>query len=203
MSDRERLSVKYKGWGILVGACPVVAAIVGRRMRYDPSSQDFLASAPGICLLVLLWLGFATGVHGWTRGHRERQIFLASTAAGAGLIMVVVAFGNVYGWMGGIVTRSPFFIQLLVYGLHVFAMVLIPLAAYRRAAFCWPIGALIGYLTWVGIFSWISVPAERSFIAQGIVIYQNGYTMREDILWGAVMYLLALCIYRGLVPRPT
>jgi hypothetical protein len=126
MSDRERLSVKYKGWGILVGACPVIAAIVGRRMRYDPSSQDFLASAPGICLLVLLWLGFAIGVHGWTRGHRERQIFLASAAAGAGLIMVVVALGNVYGWMGGMVTRPPLFIQLLVYGLHVFAMVHLP-----------------------------------------------------------------------------
>ena len=202
MSDRERTPATQKRWAILVGACPIAAAALRRRMRYDAAVQDFMASPVGIVLILIVWVAFALGVRGWTRGHRERQVFLLSAAAGAALIMAVVAFANVYGWMGGMVVRAPLAIQMLVYGLHVLALVLLPLAAYRLAALRWPVGALLGYLGWVVVFSAISVPAENAFLAQGIVSYQNGYSMREDILWGAVMYLLALSIYGALAPRP-
>lgn len=181
--------------------CLLIAPPIGNRMRHDLAFQDFMSSFPGVALMLLLWTATLIGVERWSRADRERQVFVISAAGGTALIVTVVVLANVYGWFAGTLVRPSPLIQLLVFTPHIAALVVFPLAAYRRLSLRWPLAALAGYLIWVVIFSVISVPAEEHFIKEGIVRYQNGYTMREDILWGALMYLLALSLYAGCVRR--
>lgn len=195
---REEASASRRSAGLVMGLGAVAAAAIGRRMRYDLALQDFLAGPVGAALMGLLVAVIVGAALRWSGRDRDRRAFLAGAGVGTLLALGELVLADVYGWIGGTLVRPPLWTRLLVFGPHIFALALFPLALYRALARALPIAALLVYLGWVGFFSWATVPVERAFMAQGIFSVHNGFTVREDVLWGALFYLLALAAYLAL-----
>jgi hypothetical protein len=186
-----------RGWA-LVALCFVVAPSIGRRFRYDGALQDFFTRPWGTALAIVLVGVYLAVLLRWSGRDRERLALLAGVAAGTGLVFLELTLIHVHGWFGGTMVRPPLATQLMVYGPHIFAVGLGPLALYRWMARRWSVAALAVYFAWVVFFSWATAPVENDFIARGVLAFRNGFHMREDILWGGLFYLLALSVYLGL-----
>jgi hypothetical protein len=199
--ERDPVAAGRFRWAVVMAACALTAAMTGHHMRSDRALQDFVSGPLGILLMAALGVLAVAAALRWSGPDRERRCFLWASASGTALIVVELAFADELHWLGGSLMRPPLPVLLLVYGQHVYALVLFPLALYRWLARRRPVLGLLVYLAWVGFFSWATVPFDRHFLANGVLHFGGGYTVREDVLWGALMYLLVLAVYLALLRR--
>jgi hypothetical protein len=82
-----------------------------------------------------------------------------------------------------------------VYGADFVWFVAGPLAGYCWLARRSPTAAWLAYLGWVAFFSLATIPAEQGLFAAGAYVFGHGYTITADILWGVLMYGVALGLF--------
>jgi hypothetical protein len=160
-------------------------------MRSDTGLQNQLASPVWTAILTvfdLLTLS-ALLVWGWS-GKRRSWLWAVIVTSVIDIIMLLLATS--VGWLGGTAFRPSPSLQLLVYGVDFVWFIAIPLAGYRWLALHYSAIALLVYTGWVPFFSVATVPVERDLLAAGIYVFGHGYTMTTDIMWGALMYGVAL-----------
>jgi hypothetical protein len=165
--------------------------ILTNRMRSDAGLQNQLATPVWTAILIIFDLLTLSALlmWGWP-GKRRSWLWAVIVTSVINIIMLLLATGA--GWLGGTAFRPSPSLQLLVYGVDFVWFIAIPLASYRWLALRYPAIALLVYTGWVVFFSVASVPVERDLLAAGIYVFGHGYSMTTDILWGVLMYGVAL-----------
>jgi hypothetical protein len=133
---------------------------------------------------LLLW--------GWSRKRRPWLLAVIVTSV---LNIAMVLLATTVGWLGGTAFRPSPSLQLLVYGPYLVWFVAVPLAGYRWLALRFPTVALLVYTGWVAFLSVATIPVEHGYLAAGTYVFGHGYTMTTDILWGVLMYGVALGLF--------
>jgi succinate dehydrogenase hydrophobic anchor subunit len=177
--------------GLLIALGAVGISILTNRMRSDIDLQNQLATPVWTTILVifdLLTLS-AVLVWGWS-GKRRPWLWAVIITSVINITMLLLATSA--DWLGGTAFHPSPSLQLLVYGVDFVWFVAVPLAGYRWLALRFPGVALVAYTGWVVFFSVATVPVERGLLAAGVYIFGHGYTMTTDILWGVLMYGIAL-----------
>jgi hypothetical protein len=174
-----------------MGLGAVGISILTNRMRGDIGLQHQLTTLVWTAILVIFDLLTLSAllVWGWS-GKRRPWLWAVIVTSVIDIIMLLLATS--VGWLGGTAFRPSPSLQLLVYGVDFIWIVAVPLAGYRWLALRFPAVALLAYTGWVVFFSVATVPVERGLLAAGIYVFGYGYTMTTDILWGVLMYGVAL-----------
>ena len=176
---------------MLIGIGTVVIGTLTNRMRGDVRLQDQLATPTGMALLIIFDVITFAALISWGWLPRRRAVLWAVIVTSA-LNVGTLLLANSLGWLGGTAFRPSPELQLLVYGADLVWLVAVPLAGYRWLAQRFPTVALLAYVAWVAIFSLATIPVEQGFLAAGTYVFGHGYTMGTDILWGVLMYAVAL-----------
>jgi succinate dehydrogenase hydrophobic anchor subunit len=177
--------------GLLIALGAVGISILTNRMRSDIDLQNQLATPVWTTILVIFDLLTLSAllVWGWS-GKRRPWLWAVIITSVINITMLLLATSA--GWLGGTAFHPSPSLQLLVYGVDFVWFVAVPLAGYRWLALRFPGVALVAYTGWVVFFSVATVPVERGLLAAGVYIFGHGYTMTTDILWGVLMYGIAL-----------
>jgi hypothetical protein len=188
---RGTLSAWLLAFGVLI-----VGGLVNR-FRSDEWVQDLVARPIGLAVVAVVAVFMLGALGTWARPQARRPLVwavLVNAAINTGVLMLA----NRLGWLRGTVVRPSLQLQALVYGLGFVALTLVPLALYRWLADRSRVLALGAYMAFVAAFSAASVPVERSYLASGVYVFENGYSMVADILWGVICLLFALALYQSL-----
>jgi hypothetical protein len=165
--------------------------ILTNRMRSDIGLQNQLATSVWTTILIIFDLLTLSALFVWGWPVKRRSwLWAVIVTSVINIIMLLLAISA--GWLGGTAFRPSPSLQLLVYGVDFVWFIAIPLAGYRWLTPRFPAMALLAYIGWVLFFSVATVPVERDLLAAGIYMFGHGYTMATDILWGVLMYGVAL-----------
>lgn len=185
---------------VVIVAGSLTAWALTNRMRSGLHLQDLLAGPFGMVALPIL-VGATLGAVIYWGWPRQRRAYLWSVLVTGALSMGVLVYANRVGWLGGTTFRPALWVQGCVYGLAMTGIVALTLGAYRLLARRSKILALAVYLGWVAMFSVLSVPALRGFLATGAYVMRHGYTIFWDVLWGILLHLVGLGLYLALDRR--
>jgi hypothetical protein len=178
---------------IVLGA--VGSGTLANRMRGDIRLQTQVATPVWITVLIVfdVLTLLALFVWGWSSKRRPWLLAVVVTSV---LNIAMLLLATRVGWLGGTAFRPSPSLQLLVYGVDLVWFVAVPLACYRWLALRFSrLWALLGYWGWVAVFSLATIPVEQRFLAAGTYVFGHGYTMSIDILWGVLMYAVALGLF--------
>ena len=99
------------------------------------------------------------------------------------------------GWLGGSAFHFSPFGLLVIYGCLAYLLVAIPLSVHRRLRRRALVGSIAVYLFGVAVYSVLSIPVLRSFLAIGLLKFGGSYNMARDITWGAAQFIVALALF--------
>lgn len=180
---------------VLMALGAVGSGTLTRRMRGDIGLQNQLATPLWITVLIVFYVLTLSALFVWGWSSKRRPWLLAVIVTTV-LNIAMLFLATSVGWLGGTAFRPSSSLQLLVYGAAFVWLVAVPLACYRWMALRFSrLWALLGYLGWVAFLSLVTIPVEHGWLAAGTYVFGHGYTMSTDILWGVLMYAVALGLF--------
>jgi hypothetical protein len=91
--------------------------------------------------------------------------------------------------------QAPLFVLALLTGLQALALFALFLLAYRWLAVRWPRLALLAYGLLVLLVIAGTLVGDQSFLRSGMYVFQGGYTIETDVVYGVVIFCLPLVLY--------
>jgi hypothetical protein len=168
---------------------------LANRMRGNVVLQNQVANPVWTAILIFFDVLTLSALLLWGWSGKRRPWLLAVIVTSV-LNIAMLLLATSVGWLGGTAFRPSPSLQLLVYGVDLVWFVAVPLAGYRWLALRFSqLCALLAYWGWVAIFSLATIPVEQRFLASGTYVLGHGYTMTTDILWGVLMYAVALGLF--------
>ncbi len=125
-------------------------------------------------------------------GSGDRKAFVAAILVAGGVAMLFHALAQALGWWGGLFFQAPLFVLALLTGLQAIALFLL---VYRWLAVRWPRLALLAYGLLVLLVIAGTLVGDQSFLRSGMYVFQGGYSIQTDVVYGVVIFCLPLVLY--------
>ncbi len=97
--------------------------------------------------------------------------------------------------MGWPLLPGPLFVLALLTGLQAIALFALFLLVYRWLAVRWPRLALLAYGLLVLLVIAGTLVGDQSFLRSGMYVFQGGYSIQTDVVYGVVIFCLPLVLY--------
>lgn len=128
-------------------------------------------------------------------GCADRKAFVAAILVAGGVAMLFHALAQTLGWWEGLFFQAPLFVLALLTGLQALALLALFLLAYRWLAVRWPRLAVLAYGLLVLLVIAGTIVGDQSFLRSGTYVFQGGYTIQTDVIYGVVIFCLPLVLY--------
>ena len=185
----------------LLGAlatCGLVSGYVADALNGAIPSFHQVLQLPAVgVLVILITLVTISALLLWARqgGSSDRKAFVAALLVAAGVAMLFHALAQALGWWGGLFFQAPLFILAPLTGLQALALFALFLLAYRWLAVRWPRLALVAYGVLVLLVMAGTLVGDQSLLRSGMYVFQGGYTIQTDVVYGVVIFCLPLVLY--------
>jgi hypothetical protein len=162
-----------------------------------PSFHQVLQLPAMGVLVILITLVTIAALVLWARegGSGDRQAFVAALLVAAGVAMLFHALAQALGWWAGLFFQAPLFVLALLTGLQALALFALFVLAYRWLAVRWPRLALLAYGVLVLLIMAGTLVGDQSLLRSGMYVFQGGYSIQTDVVYGAVIFCLPLVLY--------
>jgi hypothetical protein len=175
----------------------VLVSVAARLLRDDVGGfQSWAAKAPLEIALCAVAAGTLFAFARWGRqGDAERRAFTMAILANSTWILGVQAIAPYAGWWGGVAMQPPIPLQVALYGVSLIAVVALFLGLYasgsrRRRS----LGLGIAAATVISM-AMATVAGDRTLLARGTLVFDNGYTVASDVIYAVAMFSLPPLVY--------
>jgi hypothetical protein len=162
-----------------------------------PSFHLVLQQPAVVIMVPIITLVTITALVLWAQqgGPVDRKAFVAAILAAGGLTILFHALAQALGWWGGLFFQAPLFVLALLTGLQAIALFALFLLAYRWLAVRWPRLALLAYGLLMLLVIAGTIVGDQSFLRSGMYVFQGGYTIGTDVVYGVVIFCIPLLLY--------
>jgi len=169
-----------------------------------PSFHQGLQQPASIVLVSIITLVTSAALLLWAQqaGSADRKAFVAAILVAGGVTMLFHALAQAVGWWSGVFFQAPLFVLALLTGLQAIALFALFLLAYRWLAVRWPRLALLAYGLLVLLVITGTIVGDQFLLASGIYVFQGGYTIGTDVVYGVVIFCLPLLLYHLIRQHP-
>jgi hypothetical protein len=192
-------STKNKAW--LLGAIATFGLVVGyvtdTLEGAIPSFHQVLQLPAVGVMVTLITLVTTAALVLWAQqgGSGDRKAFVAAILVAGGVAILFHALAQGLGWWSGLFFQAPLFVLALLTGLQAIALFALFLLAYRWLAVRWPRLALLVYGLLVLLVIAGTLVGDQSLLRSGMYVFQGGYTIATDVVYGVVIFCLPLVLY--------
>lgn len=169
-----------------------------------PSFHQVLQQPAIIVLMPIITLVTIAALVLWARqgGSADREAFVAAILVAGAVTLLFHALAQAVGWWSGFFFQAPLFVLALLTGLQAIALFALFLLAYRWLAVRWPRLALLAYGLLVLLVIAGTIVGDQSLLASGTYVFQGGYTIGTDVVYGVVIFCLPLLLYHLIRQHP-
>jgi hypothetical protein len=162
-----------------------------------PSFHQVLQLPAAGVMVILITLVTIAALLLWARqgGSGDRKAFAVAILVAAGVAMLFHALAQALGWWGGLFFQAPLFVLALLTGLQALALFALFLFAYRWLAARWLRLALLAYGVLVLLVIAGTLVGDQSFLRSGMYVFQGGYSIQTDVVYGGLIFCLPLLLY--------
>jgi hypothetical protein len=189
--NKARLLGVVATWGLVVGY--VADTLEGAIPSFH---QVLQLPVVGVIVTLITLVTTATLVL-WAQQGRsgDCKAFVAAILVAAGGAMLFHALAQALGWWSDLFFQAPLFVLALLTGLQALAFFALFLLAYRWLAVRWPRLALSAYSLLVLLVMAGTLVGDQAFLRSGMYVFQGGYTIETDVIYGVVIFCLPLLLY--------
>jgi len=185
----------------LLGAIAILGLVVGylgdALEGAIPSFHQVLQQPATIILVPIITLVTMSTLVLWAVQRRsvDRKAFIAAILISGVLTILFHVLAQALGWWGGLFFQAPLFVLALLTGLQAIALFAFFLLTYRWLAVRWPRLALLAYGLLLLLVIAGTIIGDQSFLSSGMYVFQGGYSIGTDVVYGVVIFCLPLLLY--------
>ena len=187
-----------------IATCGLVVGYVADTLEGTLPSFHEVLQLPAVGIVVALIAVMTTGalvLWAQQNGSAERKAFVTAILVAAGVAMLFHALAQALGWWSGLFFQAPLFVLTLLTGLQALALFALFLLAYRWLASRRPRLALLLYAVLLLLLIAGTIVGDQAFLRSGMYVFQAGYSIQTDVLYGVVIFCLPLLLYYALFHR--
>jgi len=188
----------------VIATCGLVLGYVADTLEGTIPSFHQVLQLPVVgVMVILITLVTSAAVVLWAQqgGSDDRKAFVSAILLTAGVAMLFHALAQAVGWWSGHFFQAPVFVLTLLTGLQAIAFFALFLLAYRWLAVRWPRLALVAYSVLVLLVIAGTLVGDQAFLRSGMYVFQGGYSIQADVIYGVGIFCLPLLLYQVIRQR--